>query len=81
MLKNFFTIGLEYDEDDLVDDELVALTLNETSRGIMCNSDKISSIRNKLKNSLVALDCVSGLPSIPFNISDVDTFYYINFKI
>ena len=25
---------------------------------------------------MVALDCVSGLPSIPFNISDVDTFYF-----
>ena len=74
--KEFFYDRVEYNEDDLVDDELVALTLNETSRGIMCDSDKISSIRNKLENSLVALDCVSGLPSIPFNISDVDTFYF-----
>ncbi|GIR73015.1 MAG: hypothetical protein CM15mP75_5270 [Flammeovirgaceae bacterium] len=53
--KEFFYDRVEYDEDDLVDDELVALTLNETSRGIMCNSDKISSIRNKLKTHWLLL--------------------------
>ena len=38
--------------------------------------NKISDIRSKVTNSLISLDCVSGLPSIPFNISDVDTFYF-----
>ena len=74
--KEFFYDKVEYNEDELVDDELIALTLNETSTGIMCKSNKISSIRKKLTNSLIALDCVSGIPSIPFNISDVDTFYF-----
>ncbi len=55
--------------------ELLALTLNETSTGIMCNKNTISKIRSKV-DSLIALDCVSGIPSIPFNISDVDTFYF-----
>ena len=42
----------------------------------MCNSDKIKAIRNKFKNSLITLDCVSGSPCIPFNPNDVDTFYF-----
>ena len=72
----YFYDKVEYDVDEIEEDELVAITLNETSRGIMCDSNKISSIRKKLSNSLIALDCVSGIPSIPFNVSDVDTFYF-----
>ena len=55
--------------------ELLAITLNETSTGIMCDSNTISKIRKKV-DSLIALDCVSGIPSLPFNITDVDTFYF-----
>ncbi len=55
--------------------ELLAITLNETSTGIMCDSNTISNIRKKV-DSLIALDCVSGIPSLPFNITDVDTFYF-----
>ena len=65
----YFYDKVEYDIDEIEEDELIAITLNETSRGIMCDSNKISSIRKKLSNSLIALDCVSGIPSIPFNIS------------
>ena len=42
----------------------------------MCPSNKISEIRNKFKESFILLDCVSGIPSLPFNIKDVDTFYF-----
>ena len=55
--------------------ELLAITLNETSTGIMCDGDTIRKIRSKI-DSLIALDCVSGIPSLPFNINDVDTFYF-----
>ena len=41
----------------------------------MCDSNTISKIRKKV-DSLIALDCVSGIPSLPFNITDVDTFYF-----
>tara|TARA_Y100000766_G_scaffold129656_1_gene111414 strand:+ start:3684 stop:4745 length:1062 start_codon:yes stop_codon:yes gene_type:complete len=67
----------EYNIDDIENDsEIIALTLNETSTGIMCPSNKISEIRNKFKESFILLDCVSGIPSLPFNIKDVDTFYF-----
>ena len=55
--------------------ELLAITLNETSTGIMCDENIIKEIRSNV-NSLIALDCVSGIPSLPFNINDVDTFYF-----
>ena len=67
----------EYKINDIENDsEIIALTLNETSTGIMCPSNKISEIRNKFKESFILLDCVSGIPSLPFNIKDVDTFYF-----
>ena len=75
-VTEYFYDKVEYDVDEIKEDELVAITLNETSTGIMCDSNKISSIRKKLSNSIIALDCVSGIPSIPFNISDVDTLYF-----
>ena len=74
--KAFYYNNTEYNIDEIEDNEVVALTLNETSNGIMCNSKKISEARKKLKKSILALDCVSGLPAIPFNITDVDTFYF-----
>lgn len=58
------------------DEELIAITLNETSTGISCPNDKIKEARLKFKNSLIALDCVSGSPAIPFEIKNVDTFYF-----
>ena len=75
--KSYLFDKNEYSTDNLSPShELLSLTLNETSTGIMCDKNKISDIRSKVTNSLISLDCVSGLPSIPFNISDVDTFYF-----
>ncbi len=75
--KSYLFDKEEYSTDNLSDThELLSLTLNETSTGIMCNKKKISDIRSKAIKSIISLDCVSGLPSIPFNIIDVDTFYF-----
>ncbi|MBV20514.1 MAG: phosphoserine aminotransferase [Cytophagia bacterium] len=75
--KSYIFDKIEYATDNIIQShELLSLTLNETSTGIMSSENKISDIRSKVANSLISLDCVSGLPSIPFNISDVDTFYF-----
>ena len=67
----------EYEVEKIKEEnELLALTLNETSTGIMCDDKKISEIRDKFKNTLISLDCVSGIPSIPFRINNVDTIYF-----
>ena len=66
-----YNYNIEYSNE-----ELIAITLNETSTGISCPNDKIIEARSKFKNSLIALDCVSGTPSIPFEIKNVDTFYF-----
>ncbi len=74
--RNYIFNNEEYDIDKILDShELLAVTLNETSTGIMCDSNTISKIRNNFK-SIIALDAVSGIPSIPFHIEDVDTFYF-----
>ena len=56
--------------------ELISVSLNETSTGIMCNNDTINQIRKKFNNSLIALDCTSGSPRISFEAKNVDTFYF-----
>ena len=66
----------EYIVDEIsTSHELLALTLNETSSGIMCSKNTIKEIRSRV-NSLIALDCVSGIPALPFDTLDVDTFYF-----
>ena len=81
LLNKINAISYHYDKEEYnVDEiskshELLALTLNETSTGIMCDNDTIKKIRSKV-DSLIALDCVSGIPSLPFDICDVDTFYF-----
>ena len=75
--KSYIFDKEEYSTENLSQThELLSLSLNETSTGIMCDKEKISDIRSKVNKSLISLDCVSGLPSIPFNIKDVDTFYF-----
>ena len=81
LLNRINAIPYHYDKEEykieeiLSSHELLALTLNETSTGIMCDNNTIKEIRTKV-DSLIALDCVSGIPSIPFDIYDVDTFYF-----
>ena len=66
-----YDFNIKYNNEDLI-----ALTLNETSTGISSTNEKISEARKKFNKSLIALDCVSGSPVIPFNVNDVDTFYF-----
>ena len=73
-IKSFnkpYDFNIQYNDEDLI-----ALTLNETSTGISNTSEKISEARKKFNKSLISLDCVSGSPVIPFNVNDVDTFYF-----
>ena len=74
--SKYFFNNEEYNLENVIENEMLAISLNETSTGVMCNREKISEIRKKFTNSIIALDCVSGIPCIPFNISDVDTFYF-----
>tara|TARA_B110000014_G_scaffold153233_1_gene107187 strand:+ start:318 stop:1388 length:1071 start_codon:yes stop_codon:yes gene_type:complete len=58
------------------DYQLISISLNETSTGIMCSDNTISQIRNKFNSGIIALDCTSGSPSIAFKAENVDTFYF-----
>ncbi len=55
--------------------ELLAITLNETSTGAMHTADEIKDMRRRFPEAIIALDVVSILPAIPFDLSLVDTAY------
>ena len=58
------------------DYQLISISLNETSTGIMCSNNTISQIRNKFNSGIIALDCKRGSPSIAFKAENEDTFYF-----
>lgn len=56
--------------------ELIGLTKNETSMGFTFPEDEIASLRQNNPGKLLALDIVSATPSLPINISNIDTAYF-----
>ncbi|AHM58938.1 serine-pyruvate aminotransferase/archaeal aspartate aminotransferase [Flammeovirgaceae bacterium 311] len=58
------------------DSELIALTYNETSTGVMQPVSDITDIRRGFENSILAVDVVSAAPYITFNIEDVDSLFF-----
>ena len=56
--------------------ELIALTHNETSTGVMQPSDEIYQVRRNYPDILISLDSVSILPTVEFDYSQVDTAYF-----
>lgn len=55
--------------------ELLAITLNETSTGAMQTAEEIKMMRSQFPEAILALDVVSILPAVPFDMSLVDTAY------
>lgn len=61
------------DSIEVSDDvELLALTQNETSMGVVVPMDEIASLKKKYPHLLVALDIVSSGPYLPVDYSVVD---------
>ena len=56
--------------------ELIGVTKNETSVGHSFLEKELKSIRKANPNKLIALDMVSGAPSLPINLTNVDTAYF-----
>ena len=56
--------------------ELIALTHNETSTGVMQPSEDITAIRKAFPNSILALDVVSSAPYLNFPVSEVDSLFF-----
>ncbi len=56
--------------------ELIGLTKNETSMGFTFPESEIEQLRKDNPDQLIALDMVSATPSIPINLSNVDTAYF-----
>jgi phosphoserine aminotransferase len=56
--------------------ELIALTHNETSTGVMLPLDFIHSFRQSQPESLITVDAVSSLPYPLFDFTKIDSLYF-----
>ncbi len=67
----------EFGEFNVSDEaELISITQNETSIGYSFNPEEIKNIRKNNPEKLIALDLVSAVPSIPVDLSQIDTAYF-----
>jgi phosphoserine aminotransferase len=56
--------------------ELIAVTQNETSTGVSLPLDFIYDLRDKYRDSLIAVDAVSSLPYPDFDYSKLDSVFF-----
>ncbi len=61
--------------------EVIALTQNETSTGVVVSMDDISEIKKQYPSSLIALDIVSSAPYAPVDYSLVDIAFLSSQKL
>ena len=73
----FSDFSQEFGEFKVPDEaELISITQNETSVGYSFNPEEIKYIRKNNSEKLIALDLVSAVPSIPVDLSQIDTAYF-----
>lgn len=58
------------------DVELIAITQNETSTGVMVNQVLIHELRDRYPDKLIAVDIVSAAPHLSLDISDTDVAFF-----
>jgi len=56
--------------------EMIALTHNETSTGVMMREDEISKARLLHPNALIVVDAVSSMPHPQFDYTKIDSVYF-----
>lgn len=71
--------GRCFNPNDIIlssDCELIALTHNETSTGVMQPARDIVEIRKAFPDTLIAVDAVSSAPCFDFPVSDCDSLFF-----
>ncbi|MBL7766505.1 MAG: alanine--glyoxylate aminotransferase family protein [Chitinophagaceae bacterium] len=58
------------------DNELICITHNETSTGVVFDHELISGLRKQYPDALIAVDAVSSVPYGKINFSDIDTLFF-----
>lgn len=56
--------------------ELISVTQNETSTGVSFPEESISLIKKQYPHTILAVDYVSSIPAVPFDLRNVDTAYF-----
>ena len=72
-METLWQAPIPYENANIKDSELIAITHNETSSGLMWPFDAIKNIREKYPNKIVAIDVTSsiGAMNMPWNLGDV----------
>ena len=58
------------------DVEVICLTQNETSTGVMLNPESVCSLKEKYPDKLLLIDSVTGLPYSKFDYSKTDAVFF-----
>ncbi len=70
-------LGFEFDEINIpTESELIALTHNETSAGVVMPEATLHQFRKAAPQSLIAVDMVSSAPYPTLDFSKIDTAYF-----
>lgn len=68
--------GFQGDIHVPADAELIAVTHNETSTGVVLPLDLINNFRERNTNALVAVDAVSSMPYPQFDFTKIDSVFF-----
>jgi len=70
--EGFYVDNYEIDQDA----ELICVTHNETSAGVVTPVAEINKLRAQYPNALIAVDAVSSVPNPEFDFSKIDSVFF-----
>ncbi len=72
-----FGTGFDFDSTEIPDDvELVGLTHNESSNGVMLRMEDVHALKDRYPQMLITLDVVSSVPYPMIDYSKLDAVYF-----
>jgi phosphoserine aminotransferase len=72
-----FGTGFDFDSTEIPDDvELVGLTHNESSNGVMLKMEDIHALKDRYPQMLITLDVVSSVPYPVMDFTKLDAVYF-----
>jgi phosphoserine aminotransferase len=71
--------GKDFNSDDVVisdDAEMICVTHNETSTGVVFDTKKIYELKNKYPDKIIAVDIVTSVPYYKFDFNFIDVAFF-----
>ncbi len=70
--KDFNTDEINIDEDA----EMICITHNETSTGVVFDSNRIYDLKNRYPEKIIAVDIVTSVPYYQFDYNNIDVAFF-----